>query len=55
MFSTKFNINLSSKESFIIKINNPWRVKWDIIVMILAIWNSATTPIEIAFKPAMFE
>jgi len=40
---------------YIIRINNPLRIKWDMIVILLSIWNSIATPIEIAFKPPRFE
>ena len=38
----------------IIKWNNPFRIKWDLFVMLLSIWNSLTIPIEIAFEPPEF-
>jgi len=46
---------LFENRKFIIKLDDPWRIKWDIIVMILSIWNSVTTPIEVAFKPESFD
>jgi len=32
-----------------IRINNPLRVRWDLLVMILSIWVSLEVPVEIAF------
>ena len=47
--STKF------KKTLVIRLNHPYRIKWDLIVMALSIWNSISAPIEIAFAPASFE
>ena len=38
-----------------ININNKWRVRWDLIVMVLSIYNSYTAPIEIAFNPPSYQ
>mmetsp|Transcript_11979 Transcript_11979/g.18507 ORF Transcript_11979/g.18507 Transcript_11979/m.18507 type:complete len:112 (-) Transcript_11979:400-735(-) len=35
-------------------MNNPFRVRWDLFVMILSVWNSMIIPIELAFKPDSF-
>jgi len=48
------NLNEKNKVKYIIKINHPYRVRWDVIIMIFSIWNSITSPIEIAFKPEEF-
>mmetsp|Transcript_11978 Transcript_11978/g.18501 ORF Transcript_11978/g.18501 Transcript_11978/m.18501 type:complete len:174 (-) Transcript_11978:44-565(-) len=39
----------------IIRQNNPFRVRWDLFVMILSVWNSLVIPIELAFQPPSFE
>lgn len=38
---------------WIVRINEPKRIRWDIFIMILATWNSLTIPIEIAFEPSI--
>ena len=40
---------------YIVRLNNPWRIRWDMIVMVLAIWNCIIEPLQIAFKPAEFK
>jgi hypothetical protein len=42
---------LKFKRTRIIRQNSPWRVKWDLFVMTLAVWNSISIPMEIAFEP----
>lgn len=34
-----------------VKINDPKRIKWDIYIMCLAVWNCIWIPFQIAFKP----
>ena len=41
-------------ERWIIKQNDPLRVKWDAFVILLAIWNSISLPIDIAFVSDFF-
>lgn len=36
---------------YIIKFNNPYRIIWDLLIIILACFNCITIPLEIAFKP----
>ena len=38
----------------VIRQNHPMRVRWDLFVMVLAVWNSMVIPIDIAFNPASF-
>jgi CRP-like cAMP-binding protein len=47
--------NVSSKKPLIIRVTNPFRIKWDLFVMLLAAWNVFITPYFIAFKPAFSE
>ena len=35
--------------------NHPYRVKWEWFIILLAIWNSITLPIEIAFETDFFQ
>ena len=43
------------KNTMILRLNHPYRIKWDLIVMALSIWNSISTPIEISFEKTIFE
>lgn len=36
---------------YILRISDPKRVIWDLFVMLLAIWNSFSIPVFIAFEP----
>jgi hypothetical protein len=38
-----------------LRVNNPNKTYWEIIVILLAIYNSFSIPIEIAFAPPLFE
>jgi len=40
---------------YIVRINEPIRIKWDLFIMFLATWNSFMIPIEIAFEPSISE
>lgn len=35
----------------LIRFNNKWRMRWDLYVMLLAIWNCISIPFEVAFEP----
>lgn len=37
------------------KLNDPIRIKWDIFIIILSIWNSFTLPLDIAFNIEFFK
>ena len=39
------------KNSYIIDHMNPIMVKWELIVIILAVYSSIVLPLDIAFKP----
>ena len=43
-----------SKETWIMKQDHPCRVKWEAFIIILAIWNSITLPLYIAFPIEFF-
>lgn len=45
--------NLNVVPKFIIRVNEPQRVKWDLFVMGLATWNCLWIPLDIAFEPAI--
>ena len=38
---------------WILRINEPLRIKWDLCIMLLATWNCFSIPIEIAFEPTV--
>lgn len=35
---------------FIIRSSNPWRIRWDLIIILLALYNSISVPLSVAFK-----
>ena len=35
----------------LIRHNKPWKMKWDLYVMLLAVWNCFSIPFEVAFDP----
>jgi hypothetical protein len=39
------------RPKYIFRLTDPGRVKWDLFVMSLAIWNCFSIPFVIAFKP----
>lgn len=43
--------NLNEVPKWIIRVNEPTRVNWDLFVMTLATWNCIWIPFEIAFDP----
>ena len=45
---------LLQKRLKVIKQNHYLRVRWDLFVMILSVWNCITIPVDIAFEPEFF-
>ena len=41
----------SSKSKWMIRLNDPQKTKWDIVIIVLAVYNSFQIPFEIAFEP----
>jgi hypothetical protein len=39
----------------VVRVSSKYRLRWDIIIIILAIYNSITIPLAIAFKPDFLE
>ena len=39
----------------IIRANDKFKLRWDLMIMILSIWNCFTIPVDIAFKPPAFQ
>lgn len=54
--SLNLAVNPANKkqQKYIIRNNSGFRMSWDLFVIILAIWNSFTLPIEISFTSFMF-
>ncbi len=38
-----------------IKYNHPYKIKWDLCVMMLATWNTIQIPIEVSFEPEVMQ
>lgn len=43
------------KFKYKIRVNDLRRIRWDLFVMILSVWNCYTLPFDVAFKPPVFE
>jgi hypothetical protein len=39
--------------SWLVRVNRPFRIKWDLFVMILATWNWFQLPFSAAFMPEL--
>eukprot|EP00347_Sterkiella_histriomuscorum_P022573 403337973 len=46
--------NLKKKYRFLIKVNGNYRIRWDLFVMMLSIWNCYSLPFDVAFQPETF-
>jgi predicted membrane protein len=40
-----------SAARFLIRHDNKWRMRWDLLVMLIAIWNCISIPFDVAFDP----
>ena len=49
MMSERFDLPVIPK--YLLRLNSPIRIRWDLWVMVLASWNCFAVPLEIAFKP----
>ena len=45
----------SEEDPWMIRHNHPYKIKWDLIVMFLATWNTVAIPIEVSFQPKVLE
>jgi hypothetical protein len=36
-------------------MNSIFKIRWDIIILVISVWNSFSIPIDIAFEPEIFE
>ena len=41
--------------SYIIRYNHPYKIRWDLLVILLSIYNTILVPIEVSFNPDFFE
>lgn len=46
---------LKKERQYIIRVNHPYKIKWDLIVMLLAVYNTILIPIEVSFDPKFLE
>ena len=49
-FSTDYMAREAEKTKFIIRISRPFRIRWDLCVMLMAAWNCFLTPYTIAYR-----
>ena len=36
-------------------MNSLFKIRWDIVILVISVWNSFSIPIDIAFAPPVFE
>lgn len=48
-------MNSICKRWFLIRANSRFRTIWDIVIILLSLWNCFTLPVDIAFQPASFD
>jgi uncharacterized protein YdaL len=48
-FRTKMNAR------YIIPVNHPYRIRWDLFIILLSIYNAIMVPIEVSFAPDFFQ
>ena len=54
--SLRVNPGTNDKNSqCLIRMNSSFRIRWDLIVMLCAIWNWLTIPLELTFEPPFAE
>lgn len=41
-------------ECLIIRHDDKWRLRWDLLIILLALWNSISIPLEVAFQDLQF-
>lgn len=39
----------------VIRVNNPFKIRWDLLIMLLSVWNCFSLPVDIAFSPPIFQ
>lgn len=42
------------EERFIVYFNNYWRIRWDLLIIFLALWNCISIPLEVSFPRMEF-
>lgn len=43
------------EQKWMFRYGHPYKVKWDILVMSFAAWNTVQIPIEVAYEPSEFD
>jgi hypothetical protein len=46
---------LKKESSLMIRYNHPYKIKWDLIVMLLATYNTIVIPIDVSFEPEVLD
>jgi len=41
-------------ELYILRQDHPYHIRWDLFIILLAIWNSYSIPVDVAFEPEIF-
>jgi Ion transport protein len=36
-------------------MNNPYKIRWDLLIMLVSVWNCFSLPVDIAFNPKAFD
>jgi hypothetical protein len=54
-FEIRDKVDKYKNTKCIMRVNNPNKTYWEVIIILLAIYNSFSIPIEIAFQPAFME
>lgn len=53
--STRDRFNTTVKLPYnIVRVNNILKIRWDLFIMILSVWNCFSLPVDIAFSPFIF-
>ena len=39
----------------LIRHDSRWKVRWDLMILVISVWNCFTIPVDIAFQPAVFD
>ena len=46
------SFGLCRNYSFLLRADDSFRVKWDVLIILVTIWICFTLPVEISFEPA---
>jgi len=48
-------IDRYTRKKYIIRMNSVFKIRWDMVILVISVWNSFSIPIDIAFGPEIFE